>query len=159
MEYIAERFGRSRSRLVYLACEALGRALPRSVGTIEDVNAFAAAHYLPGFYHGRLTLFRAFSDSLELEDQQMGWGPLVGGGVEVHQVPGDHDHITSEPYVKILARELGRCLDDASSGHPGSAECPSRDSKPAGNKLHGENRNGSGAVVHQLEGLSKLAHG
>lgn len=36
---------------------------------------------------------------------------LITGGVEVHEVPGDHGTIMREPHVRILAEQLRACLD------------------------------------------------
>jgi thioesterase domain-containing protein len=74
-------------------------------------------------YPGRATLFMlaerdGMSDSLfdpalgEI-DPQLGWGRVVSGGVDVHQVPGEHISIFREPNVCSLAEKLTMCLDMA----------------------------------------------
>jgi hypothetical protein len=97
------------SSILYSIAKAFGRSLPQSVGTIEDINRFAAFHYFPGHYNGCLTLLRT---ELEREDMdsKLGWGRLASE-VEVHEIPGGHYGITYEPHVQVLAARLSQCLD------------------------------------------------
>ncbi|MHB0874918.1 MAG: non-ribosomal peptide synthetase, partial [Anaerolineae bacterium] len=70
--------------------------------------------YRPGTYAGRVDVFRASerpADSDEPAD--LGWGELALGGVEVHEVSGDHLSIMHEPGVIELARLLDACLSRA----------------------------------------------
>ena len=66
---------------------------------------------------GRAYLFRvALDDSIEwsgikLEDD-LGWKPLVGELV-VTQVTGNHNSMCEEPYVRVLADCVRKCLDEA----------------------------------------------
>jgi thioesterase domain-containing protein len=46
-------------------------------------------------------------------DEQMGWGELAGGGVEVYDVPGHHLSMFEQPHVKRLAETLRYCLHKA----------------------------------------------
>ena len=39
-----------------------------------------------------------------------GWGPWCAG-VDVHEVPGDHDSMVLEPHVRVLAGRLRRCIE------------------------------------------------
>jgi len=88
----------------------------RRAGTIKEVQWIAAAHYRPKPYPGRLTLFRATSKGpLEGDDDFLGWGPLVSGGIDVHDVPSSHSTILSEPVLKILSQELRECLKSDSA--------------------------------------------
>ena len=47
------------------------------------------------------------------------WGDLATGGLDVRIVPGDrhfdghHGNILKEPHVRVLAQQLGACLDKA----------------------------------------------
>ena len=74
----------------------------------------AARDYVPQVYSGRAILFRA-SEQPPVEwgrtDPQLGWGSLVAGGLEIHEVPGNHGSILSEPYVRVIAEKLQACLD------------------------------------------------
>ena len=68
--------------------------------------------YQPQVYSGRITLFRASESSGDgYQEPDMGWGRLTSGGVEVHEVPGDHISMIHEPHVRVLAERLRGCLD------------------------------------------------
>ena len=72
---------------------------------------------------GRATLFvlaerdgmsdSLFDPALGEIDRQLGWGRIVAGGVEVHEVPGEHISIFREPSVRGLAEKLTSCLEMA----------------------------------------------
>jgi aspartate racemase len=65
-------------------------------------------NYTPQPYPGKVTFFRAMNQN-EFEayytDRQF-WGKVAEGGLEVHNVPGDHLGILQEPNVQILAGKL-----------------------------------------------------
>ena len=91
-------------------CWVASCKLPREA--IEDVNVRAGASYWPSFYRGKLTLFRSTSrEPWDGDDEFLGWGGLVGGGIEVHHVPSSHYTILQEPGVRILSEKLRHCLD------------------------------------------------
>jgi acyl transferase domain-containing protein/thioesterase domain-containing protein len=46
-------------------------------------------------------------------DEQLGWGPFAGGGISVHQCPGNHFTMCTEPNVQILCRQMMVGLDEA----------------------------------------------
>jgi len=71
----------------------------------------ALIDYRPKPYPGRLTLFRARSRSLlRPHDRDLGWQPLVAGGIDTHSVPGTHLTALREPHVGTLAEQLSSCL-------------------------------------------------
>jgi thioesterase domain-containing protein/acyl carrier protein len=119
--------GALRRRWANLICkvyDCLGLPVPQSSATMEEVNRFAAGHYVPRIYPGRLTLlrtrpsqtfvFRQMNHSRVMnDDPQLGWGGLAAGGIEVHEIPGSHLEITNEPHVRVLAQKLRSCLDRA----------------------------------------------
>jgi thioesterase domain-containing protein len=115
-----KRIRRKTLSMISPLFHAFGRQLPEYGSTIEDVNDRAGANYQPKIYPARLTLFRSTSRrTQDGHDEFLGWGDLVIGGIDVHQVPADHYNIIKEPSVKILAEKLQKCLDrdsaDASS--------------------------------------------
>ncbi len=111
------------TKIIYEVYRALGRTVPQHIGTMHDINAFAAAHYTPQLYPGHLTLLRTRPDSqVSIKDYQLGWGGLASGGVEVHEVPGDHDDMTSGPNAQALAQKLEFCM---------VGQLPSRSELPA----------------------------
>jgi aspartate racemase len=56
----------------------------------------------------RVSLSYSFADDL-------GWGKLVTGVLEVHEVPGDHTNMFEEPHVRVVAEKLGACIDKANA--------------------------------------------
>jgi acyl transferase domain-containing protein/thioesterase domain-containing protein len=92
--------------------QALGHKLRPPGATIEDVNDRAGASYEPKIYPGKLTLFRSTSRrTQDGDDEFLGWGGLVAGGIEVHSIPADHYNIIKEPAVRLLSEKLRECLD------------------------------------------------
>jgi thioesterase domain-containing protein/acyl carrier protein len=67
--------------------------------------------YAPRPYTGRVVLFRtARFQTGRFRDPTLGWGELVGGGLEVHELPGNHHGVFQEPVVAMLARKLSPYL-------------------------------------------------
>jgi len=63
-------------------------------------------------YGGNAILLRTRGHPLKCSyDGQCGWGELVLGGVVVRIIPGLHESLLEEPYVRALARELKIQLD------------------------------------------------
>ena len=68
----------------------------------------------PGYYAGRVDLFSANKpDDLgrDFNDSTMGWGSVVGGGIQLYQIPGEHLQIIKPPLVNDLALEVRKRLD------------------------------------------------
>lgn len=62
-------------------------------------------------YPHRITYFRATRlRGRKGEDPTQGWGLLAAGGVDVHEVPGEHLTVLRRPHVEVLAEKLGACL-------------------------------------------------
>ena len=90
--------------------------LPPAVKQVRRSCVAAEESYQPQLYPGRITLFRASERGLRgLEDAGGGWEQFSGGGLEVHELDGDHGNILNEPGVRILAARLCDCLDAAHS--------------------------------------------
>jgi aspartate racemase len=62
----------------------------------------------------RVSVFRSFAEDL-------GWGKLITGALDVHQVPGDHTNMFEEPRVREVAERLKACLAKAQTGPPAEA--------------------------------------
>lgn len=70
--------------------------------------------YEPRAYPGRITLFRVTRlGGRHGKDPTMGWGVLAAGGVDVHEVAGEHLTVLRQPHVKGLAAALGESLAGA----------------------------------------------
>lgn len=88
-----------------------GRPLPR---VLREEHLRQLAQDSPsGAYPGRITLFRAKRPTGGNHDPALGWGRFAAQGVEVHEIPGDHQDMFKPPNVQILARRLRDCLLEA----------------------------------------------
>jgi thioesterase domain-containing protein len=80
---------------------------------VYNTNLKALKEYRSSYYNGKVTLFNAVErDPAVIADPQYGWVGLARE-IEVHQVPGDHDSMLSEPNVSALAARLSECLQRA----------------------------------------------
>src|SRR5208283_1261492 len=90
--------------------------LPPAVKNVRRTLAVAENNYKLEAYSGRILLFRASEKGLRgLEDPTGGWHKFVAGGLDVHEIDGDHGDILNKPNVESLARELRDCLLRAQS--------------------------------------------
>ena len=90
--------------------------LPLAVKKVRKACADAENSYKLGVYPNRILLFRASEKGLRgLEDPGDGWQKYAAGGLEVHELDGDHGNILNEPNVRFLATELRHCLERAQS--------------------------------------------
>lgn len=79
--------------------------------------------YAPRPYTGRVVLFRtARFQTGRFRDPTLGWGELVVGGLEVHELPGNHQGVFQEPVVAMLARKLSPYLPRPADPRPPSSE-------------------------------------
>ncbi len=77
---------------------------------IEEFNYLAAKKYVPRAYPDRITFFSANEEVSSVENQ-FGWQSLATGGVEVVEVPGNHQSMIESPHVTLLAEELNQRLN------------------------------------------------
>ncbi len=88
--------------------------LPAKYIQIEDQIRRAGQIYKPGVYKGKLTLFRASVQPYGIQpDASLGWDRHIEREIEIHEIPGHHGSIVTEPYVSVLARKLAECLSTA----------------------------------------------
>jgi hypothetical protein len=112
-----ERFSRRKhtgdfpERAIAYCLEAAGgRPSSGPANRIEDANIFAASYYRPRLYPGRLTLIRSTDRRAEDgDDAYLGWGHLIGGGIDVYHIPSTHLNILQEPAVQVLSARLRDC--------------------------------------------------
>ena len=72
-------------------------------------------------FPSRITLFRA-KDREDVSSEDFGWGEIASGGLEIHEIPGNHSGIFREPNIQDLAGRLGESLAKArSNGHEDAA--------------------------------------
>jgi thioesterase domain-containing protein/acyl carrier protein len=89
-------------------------SIPTNYIQLEDQIWRAGQEYRPKIFPGKLTLFRASNQPLGIyPDPVLGWEGLAAEGIEVHEVPGHHGTIVTEPYVRTLATKLNACINSA----------------------------------------------
>jgi aspartate racemase len=78
---------------------------------VTVANDRAAKSYEPGLFQGKVTLFRAQVRPARFPDRNyLGWDTLALN-LEVHEVPGNHASILSNPaHVQALMAKLDQCL-------------------------------------------------
>lgn len=96
---------------VYRLSATVQHPLPRAIRNVGAADRLAAKQYVPQVHPGRVTLFRAAEQpSGVYPDPTLGWGRLAAGGLEVHDVPGDHGTVVREPNLRFLAEVLKSCI-------------------------------------------------
>jgi amino acid adenylation domain-containing protein len=81
---------------------------------VLSTHTEAWREYLLRPYTGRITVFRAATQAYDHSlPPDLGWGALAMGGVEVHEVPGDHLSMIHDPHVVELAQKIRSCLEQA----------------------------------------------
>jgi thioesterase domain-containing protein len=84
---------------------------PHGLHVVHQAHMSALAAYKLHAYPGRITLFRAenpYNGYEYLADH--GWTQFAKGGIEIHEVPGEHDTIFAQPNVRALAGKLDACI-------------------------------------------------
>ncbi len=84
----------------------------RELNQVLEYNVRAMSRYIPSALPNPLLLLQAAKKpDWALQDRgDQGWAALTGGGIQIHEVPGDHDTILRTPNVQALARKLGEYL-------------------------------------------------
>jgi len=125
MSHYVERFGRLVKKIEEGARRMIGssaiepdfRGEHFPMNPLEDsgeVNFGVYRDYEPRQYQGKATLFRASQQPFRFFlDRTLGWGELIAGGLEVIEIPGPGAGIIAEPRVRLLAEQLGGCIDKA----------------------------------------------
>jgi thioesterase domain-containing protein len=77
---------------------------------MEEAHRQALRRYIFRPYSGKITLMRAVDRGPEVlgkrEESTLGWGPLAGGGLEIHDVDTGHMSMLFEPYVGTFVEQL-----------------------------------------------------
>ncbi|MBD2566541.1 SDR family NAD(P)-dependent oxidoreductase [Anabaena lutea] len=85
---------------------------------IGIANGDALYRYKAPSYDGKAILVKTSDIQLD-QDETWGWGELVKGGVDVHNVPGNHLTLLRHPHASAIAEILTRyldCIPDTTSG-------------------------------------------
>lgn len=115
IEYKAQSVGR---RLIQLYWRLRYGKDQKQVGffgyahNIDTTNEQASDNYIITPYDGVIELFRAKKKTFYMEDfEYLGWKPYALKGVNIHEIPGEHNYIFAAPNDKEFARILQDCLD------------------------------------------------
>ncbi len=78
---------------------------------IFESNEEASQRYQPHSYRGKIILFKA-GDGADNDSSEpdYGWGVYATEGVEIIQVPGNHQSMLKTPHVQVLAEQLKHYL-------------------------------------------------
>jgi thioesterase domain-containing protein len=103
-----------------------GTGLTEILDRVMNASLHAAATFVPQPYSGSALLFRAGTRSPEVyDDGSSGWTPVVGGGITVVDVAGDHETLFVEPNVRAVASRIAAALEECDTpkrvpfGRPG----------------------------------------
>jgi amino acid adenylation domain-containing protein len=81
---------------------------------IDEASEKALRNYVLKPLNITLDLFRAKKRTFYMEDFEfLGWKPFALKGVNVHEIPGEHNTIFAPPNDKEFAEVLQKCLDRA----------------------------------------------
>jgi amino acid adenylation domain-containing protein len=81
---------------------------------IDVKNTEAWEKYIFTPYNGTIELFRAKKRTFYMNDfEYLGWKPFAQKGINIHEIPGEHNFIFAPPNDKEFARILQQCLDNA----------------------------------------------
>jgi amino acid adenylation domain-containing protein len=81
---------------------------------IDEASEKALRNYILKPLNITLDLFRAKKRTFYMEDFEfLGWKPFALKGVNVHEIPGEHNTIFAPPNDKEFAEVLQKCLDRA----------------------------------------------
>jgi thioesterase domain-containing protein len=115
-------FNRRAKRLVfealYRTVEHAGRELPPARYDVEQAQKVAARRHRPKRYPGSAVLFRTDAARRAYPNHPtLGWQPVILGGLQVYDIPGDHRTLFLQPNVELLTEKLRAHL-----GHPATRE-------------------------------------
>jgi thioesterase domain-containing protein len=121
--YLWEKLYTRTLRRIYTLAAALGfRSVPSFMKSTDDITWVAAMNYRPCPWPGSVTLFRASVQPDPRLPLDLGWTPFAEGGVEVYELPDDHDLIFREPNIQVLASQLRARLEKSDLERPDAAE-------------------------------------
>jgi thioesterase domain-containing protein len=80
---------------------------------VEKGNHQALYGYRHKPYPGRITLLRTERSASPSNIQDLGWGQIAAGGVEIHNIPGDHKTMLKSPGIEVIGQVLRECIAKA----------------------------------------------
>lgn len=75
---------------------------------VEKMNYLAMSRYEYSVFSGKITLLKSSDEEGGLwSDPLRGWRDMATDGLEIHEIPGHHDHLVEQP---LLGKKLAECL-------------------------------------------------
>jgi thioesterase domain-containing protein len=91
-----------------------GQSISLTSTNLSMAYDFAFRNHLVQPYQGRGVLLRAREAKAAFYDAaDRGWNGLFTGGLEIHEIPGDHLTMLDEPHVQKVIERLRKCLQTA----------------------------------------------
>jgi thioesterase domain-containing protein/acyl carrier protein len=112
------RFAKHRIQQMFwpMFCHSFLSGQPISLTTknISIAYDIALLNYVPQSYRGSAVLLRSNEGSAGMhDDADRGWTGIFAGGLEIQDIPGDHETMLQEPHVRKVAACLSKCLHEA----------------------------------------------
>jgi amino acid adenylation domain-containing protein len=105
--YLREKLQLRILTRVYIMAANIGiRSVPSFMKNTFYISRAAAMNYRARPWPGQVSLFRASVQRDPRLPRDLGWESVAEGGVEVYELPGDHNLIFQEPNVRVLAEQL-----------------------------------------------------
>jgi len=112
--FVQREFTFASARFRIFASRLFKRPVPHAIRNMWLTWAFfrAQRRYQPGVYSGRLTLLRPSEDHMSEADggPEFGWQGFATEGVEVYEVPGNHETVVKHPHASTVAAKLEAAL-------------------------------------------------
>ena len=111
VKYISDKIQTRAIRFACMAAAAMNmKRVPAFMRSAYDINYVAIQNYTPMPYDGKLVLFRASYQGETEGPYDLGWNVIFKQGVDIHDLPGDHERIFLEPNIDTLASRLREAL-------------------------------------------------
>ena len=92
-----------------------GTGSRQALADVQETNDAAADAYQPKVYPGQVTIFKPKINYNFFPDPKMGWGESVTGELEIVPLPVNPHAMLVSPFVKHLAEEMRRRIDEIAS--------------------------------------------
>ncbi len=123
IDYLRTKLFTRTLRRIYSLAVALGfRTVPSFMKSTDDITWVAAMNHQPRPWPGQVTLFRTAVQPDPRLPMDLGWTALAQGGVEIYELPGDHDLVFREPNIQVLAAQLRARLEHCDTTEPHVSE-------------------------------------
>ncbi len=127
LNYYQQRVQQLRIHDLATLFEVGKRALANQIGIltgkVQARNEWAKVYwqkdFVPKRFRAPVALFkRPRQPFYYVNDPEMRWGVRSEGGVEIHQIPFDHDELLREPHVRTLGEQLAACIERVGQRRP-----------------------------------------